>query len=208
MGNSNSSGLTDEELKQIEQETGCDHSSTTEKTSQGVLLIWTLKTKGYLTREDFELIPELTMNPLGDRLIDAFFTESVVYSEKNYRDYNLHNPTTIDFGQFARVLSYFRPISTDGQQNDNDLNSRLNKLRFAFSMYDLEKNNFVTRAEFRIILNTMIGADISEEQLDNIVERTIVEADLDKDDKISFEEFCRAMERIDIEHKMSLKFTN
>jgi hypothetical protein len=32
-------------------------------------------------------------------------------------------------------------------------------------MYDLEKNNFVTRDEFRIILNTMIGANISKEQV-------------------------------------------
>jgi calcineurin B family protein 1 len=32
--------------------------------------------RGYLDREDFLRIPELAINPLGDRIVDAFFTES------------------------------------------------------------------------------------------------------------------------------------
>lgn len=31
---------------------------------------------GYLTREDFLRIPELAINPLGDRIVHAFFYES------------------------------------------------------------------------------------------------------------------------------------
>jgi calcineurin B family protein 1 len=34
--------------------------------------------KGYLTREDFLRIPELAINPLGDRIVHSFFTESQV----------------------------------------------------------------------------------------------------------------------------------
>lgn len=35
--------------------------------------------RGYLDREDFLRIPELAINPLGDRIVDAFFTESYVF---------------------------------------------------------------------------------------------------------------------------------
>ena len=34
--------------------------------------------KGYLTREDFLRIPELAINPLGDRIVHSFFSESNV----------------------------------------------------------------------------------------------------------------------------------
>jgi calcineurin B family protein 1 len=34
------------------------------------------QSRGYLDREDFLRIPELAINPLGDRIVDAFFTES------------------------------------------------------------------------------------------------------------------------------------
>ena len=54
----------------------------------------------------------------------------------------------------------------------------------------------------------MVGANITAEQLDKIADRTIEEADVDHDGKISFEEFCRAMEKTDIEEKMSIRFLN
>jgi len=46
----------------------------------------------------------------------------------------------------------------------------------------------------------------SEEQLTSIAERTIVEADENGDGMISFEEFCKALERTDVEQKMSIRF--
>lgn len=48
----------------------------------------------------------------------------------------------------------------------------------------------------------------SEEQLTSIAERTIVEADQNGDQMISFEEFCNALERTDVEQKMSIRFLN
>lgn len=48
----------------------------------------------------------------------------------------------------------------------------------------------------------------SEEQLTSIAERTIIEADTNNDQMISFEEFCRALERTDVEQKMSIRFLN
>lgn len=75
-------------------------------------------------------------------------------------------------------------------------------------MYDLNKNDYITREEFKVILNSMVGANITSDQLDKIADRTIEEADADRDGKISFDEFCRAMEKTDIEEKMSIRFLN
>ncbi|VDM40736.1 unnamed protein product [Toxocara canis] len=132
--------------------------------------------RGFLERSDFLQIPELEINPLGDRIIDAFFAETQPPQ------------TRITFTDFARVLAHFRPCSS---HEDVTINSRSEKLRFAFAMYDLNKNGYITRQEFKIILNMMIGSNITPEQLESITDRTITEGDYEKNGKISFKEFCR-----------------
>ena len=62
--------------------------------------------------------------------------------------------------------------------------------------------------ELLAVLTMMVGANISPEQLLSIAERTILEADLDNDDLISFEEFANVLERTDVEQKMSIRFLN
>lgn len=48
----------------------------------------------------------------------------------------------------------------------------------------------------------------SDEQLTSIAERTILEADQNGDQMISLDEFCKALERTDVEQKMSIRFLN
>lgn len=55
-------------------------------------------------------------------------------------------------------------------------------------------------------LNDRCHIYFSEEQLTSIAERTIVEADENGDGVISFEEFCKALDRTDVEQKMSIRF--
>uniref|UniRef100_A0A0M3HV08 EF-hand domain-containing protein n=1 Tax=Ascaris lumbricoides TaxID=6252 RepID=A0A0M3HV08_ASCLU len=166
MGNSSSLMLQEDEILAIARETGFKSSACKVDVSG----------RGYLERDDFLRIPELAINPLGDRIVDAFFTETDDPEQK------------INFREFIRVLAHFRPPS---KGKENSLNSRDEKLKFAFTMYDLNKNGYITRDEFKVILNMMVGANITPEQLDSIADRTITEADLDNDGKISFDEFCR-----------------
>lgn len=146
---------------------------------------------GTLGREDFLRIPELAINPLGDRIVQAFFTDTDSYDER------------INFRQYMRVLASFRPIK---KNRDAKLNSREDKLRFAFKMYDLDGDEKISRDELLSVLHMMVGSNISTDQLANIADRTIMEADKDGDQCITFAEFSKTLERTDVEEKMSIRF--
>jgi len=146
----------------------------------------------FMTQQDFLDIQELHMNPLGARIIDAFFADAEVGERRR-----------VYFRDFVKVLSHFRPIN---KNKPHPWNSREAKLQFAFTMYDLNKSGTITKDEFREILQMMIGGNVSAEQVDSIAERTMREADRDGDGCITFAEFCNAMEKTDIEQKMSFRF--
>ncbi|CAB3402335.1 unnamed protein product [Caenorhabditis bovis] len=146
----------------------------------------------FLTKDDFRSITELKQNPLGERIIDAFFADAEVVERKR-----------VYFRDFVKVLSHFRPIN---KNKPHPWNSRESKLRFAFTMYDLNKSGTITKDEFQDILQMMMGQNVPIEQVMSIADRTMREADNDNDGYITFEEFCKVMEKTDIEQKMSFRF--
>ena len=84
--------------------------------------------KGHLTREDFLRIPELAINPLGDRIVHAFFRDSSNKDEEVGGKFNGANEKEIvNFPDFVRVLAHFRPIKKNAEKNK--MNSRTEKLR-------------------------------------------------------------------------------
>lgn len=188
MGTRSSIQLQEDELNEIQEETGFSHNQIIRLYSRFTSL--DKGSNGFLSREDFLRIPELAINPLGDRIVHAFFQES--------------NDETVNFRDFMRVLARFRPTKTN--QNKNKLNTRGEKLKFAFKMYDLDGDTKISRDELLAVLHMMVGANISEEQLGSIADRTLAEADTDGDSLISFEEFVKAMDRVDVEQKMSIRF--
>ncbi|XP_041851657.1 calcineurin B homologous protein 2 [Melanotaenia boesemani] len=150
--------------------------------------------RGQLRPDDFEAVRELAMNPIGGRIIGAFFPPG---------------QETVDFPTFVRILAHFRPTeknrARDGAQTE-PANSRTGKLKFAFQLYDLDRDGKISRAELLQVLRAMMGIEVTEEQLQSIAERAIQEADLDRDDAISFDEFRKSLEKVNIDHKMSIRF--
>lgn len=189
MGNHNSIMLSEEEIAEIQAETGFLPNQIERLYSRFVNL--DRSDNGTLSREDLLRIPELAINPLGDRIVHTIFADA--FDDR------------INFRQFMRVLSRFRPIK---KNKDNKLNSREQKLQFAFKMYDLDDDNKISRDELLAVLHMMVGANISNEQLSSIADRTIMEADQDGDNMISFEEFCATLAKTDVEEKMSIRFLN
>ena len=60
----------------------------------------------------------------------------------------------------------------------------------AFKIYDIDKDGYISNGELFQVLKMMVGNNLKDTQLQQIVDKTIVLADLDGDGKISFEEFC------------------
>ncbi|CAG5127122.1 unnamed protein product, partial [Candidula unifasciata] len=105
-----SSMLQEEELRQIHKETGFSNNQIIRLYSRFTSL--DKSDQGFLRRAEFLWIPELAINPLGDRIVQAFFQES--------------GSDTVNFRQFMRVLARFIPVKKDVQKNK--LNSRVEKL--------------------------------------------------------------------------------
>lgn len=89
----------------------------------------------------------------------------------------------VDFQEFVSGLSAF---SSKGNKEQ--------KLRFAFKVYDIDRDGYISNGELFIVLKMMVGNNLKDQQLQQIVDKTIMEADEDKDGKISFEEFARMVE--------------
>uniref|UniRef100_A0A3Q4GL79 Calcineurin-like EF-hand protein 2 n=1 Tax=Neolamprologus brichardi TaxID=32507 RepID=A0A3Q4GL79_NEOBR len=150
--------------------------------------------RGCLSPDDFEALGGLAMNPIGGRIMEAFFSSG---------------QDTVDFSSFVRILAHFRP--TDRNRNKEGAqqelpSSRTRKLKFAFQLYDMDRDGKISREELLQVLRAMLGLQVTEEQLQSIAERAIQEADLDKDDAISFDEFKKSLEKTDIDTKMSVSF--
>lgn len=99
----------------------------------------------------------------------------------------------VDFQEFVSGLSAF---SSKGNKEE--------KLRFAFKVYDIDRDGYISNGELFIVLKMMVGNNLKDVQLQQIVDKTIMEADKDRDGKISFEEFKRMVESTDVSMSMTL----
>ncbi|KAM3875050.1 calcineurin B homologous protein 2-like [Diretmus argenteus] len=150
--------------------------------------------RGYLRPEDLGAIKALALNPIGDRIIEAFFSPG---------------EDRMDFPSFVRILAHFRPSDQNRPRDPTQpepINSRTSKLKFAFQLYDQDRDGKISRSELLEVLRLMLEMEVTQEQLESIADRAIQEADLDKDDAISFEEFKKSLEKVNIDHKMSIRF--
>lgn len=99
----------------------------------------------------------------------------------------------VDFQEFVSGLSAF---SSKGNKEE--------KLRFAFKVYDIDRDGYISNGELFIVLKMMVGNNLKDVQLQQIVDKTIMEADKDRDGKISFEEFTDMVENTDVSLSMTL----
>ena len=54
----------------------------------------------------------------------------------------------------------------------------------------MNNDGFISNGELFTVLKMMVGSNLNDVQLQQLVDRTIIKADKDLDGKISFEEFC------------------
>ena len=163
-------------------------------------------------------IPELAINPLADQLIRSFFEDVSLAGDDGQ----------VNFKQFIHTLAIFR-LRKKQDKNQDAMNTREKKMKckfyvfifvvsffnfcyfpfffqVAFNMYDADRDGFINQEELVQVLHQLVGEHINSDQLLQIAERTINEADTDHNNLIGFDEFCKSLEKVDIEEKMSIRF--
>lgn len=116
---------------------------------------------GALSKEEFMQIHDLQQNPLVQRVIDLFDQDG---------------NGEIDFKEFIEGISQFS-VKGDKQA----------KLKFAFKVYDMDRDGYISNGELFTVLKMMVGSNLKDTQLQQIVDKTIINADKDGDGKINYE---------------------
>jgi len=133
---------------------------------------------GTIEKDEFLSLPQIANNPLATRLI-------AIFDEDGGGD--------VDFTEFISGLNAF---SSKGNRDE--------KLRFAFKVYDMDRDGYISNGELFMVLKMMVGNNLKDNQLQQIVDKTIVQADKDMDGRISFEEFVSMVENTDVAGSMTL----
>ena len=97
---------------------------------------------GTIEREEFLQLPQVSSNPLATRMI-------AIFDEDGGGD--------VDFQEFVNGLSAF---SSKGNKED--------KLRFAFKVYDIDRDGYISNGELFIVLKMMVGSNLKDQQLQQV----------------------------------------
>ncbi|NP_001088498.1 calcineurin B homologous protein 3 [Xenopus laevis] len=157
-------------------------------------------------------ISDLVLNPIRSKIIDAFF------DKRNLRKGPSGYVEEINFEEFLIIMSYFRPLSQH-MDEENISVCRTDKLRFLFNMYDSDNDNKITLEEYRKVVEELLSGNpnIEKEMARSIADGAMLEAasicvgQMEPDqvyEGITFDDFLKIWEGIDIETKMHIRFLN
>jgi serine/threonine-protein phosphatase 2B regulatory subunit len=118
---------------------------------------------GTIEPNEFFDVPELKDNPIVQRIISVF--------DKN-------GDGKISFYEFVIGLS-----TLSSSHNPED------KIKLAFQIYDMNEDGYISNGDLFHSLKLLVGENLTDIQIQQLVDRTIIQADKDLDGKISFEEF-------------------
>lgn len=123
-------------------------------------------------------VPEIADNPLVKRVVSIFDT---------------NHDGKVSFVEFLVGLA---KLTADVDERE--------KMRFAFDIYDVDKDGHISNGELFQVMRMMVGNNLNDHQLQQLVDRTILQADRDGDGMISFSEFEAMVSHIDIADKLRI----
>jgi serine/threonine-protein phosphatase 2B regulatory subunit len=134
-----------------------------------------------LSIDEFMAVPELVHNPLVRRVVSTFDADS---------------DGEVDFKEFITAISVFSKISNYEE-----------KLQFTFKIYDVDGDGFISNGDLFQVLKAMVGNNLNDIQLQQLVDRTILQGDTDKDGRLNFEEFCEMVKDSDLNQQLSIRLS-
>ncbi|DAA20750.1 TPA: tescalcin-like [Bos taurus] len=165
-----------------------------------------------IRKENFNNVPDLELNPIRSKIVRAFF------DNRNLRKGTSGLADEINFEDFLTIMSYFRPIDTTMDEEQVQL-CRKEKLRFLFHMYDSDSDGRITLEEYRNVVEELLSGNphIEKESARSIADGAMMEAasvcvgQMEPDqvyEGITFDDFLKIWQGIDIETKMHVRFLN
>ncbi|XP_054708101.1 calcium and integrin-binding protein 1-like [Uloborus diversus] len=107
--------------------------------------------------------PELRVNPFKDRIVKVFCS----------------NPSYMSFEEFLDMMSVF-----------SDKTPMNVKAQFAFKIYDFDDDDMISREDVAELINRLKGDnEMNDEDMEQILENVMSEADIDADGFVTYPEF-------------------
>ncbi|RNF22116.1 calcineurin B subunit [Trypanosoma conorhini] len=155
------SSLTPEEMRKLQEATALSEAQILRLHQRFTML--DRAGQGTITAEVFSSIASVASNPLLGRVLKVLDSTG---------------DGKIDFAKFAKALAVFSPQA-----------DKREKLRFTYKMYDFDGDDKISNRDLFETLKIMVGTNLTEVQLQQIVDKTFIEVDLNRDGYITFDEF-------------------
>uniref|UniRef100_A0A8C5SBV2 Calcineurin B homologous protein 3 n=1 Tax=Laticauda laticaudata TaxID=8630 RepID=A0A8C5SBV2_LATLA len=163
-----------------------------------------------IRKENFDRVPDLEFNPIRSKIVQAFF------DKRNLQAASEGFVDEINFEDFLTIMSNFRPIELNMDEEQQE-RFRKQKLKFLFNMYDGDSDGKITLQEYRNVVQQMLSGNphLDKESARSIADGAMMEAasicvgQMEPDqvyEGITFDDFLKIWEGIDIETKMHVRF--
>lgn len=123
---------------------------------------------GTIERDEFLSLPQVSSNPLATRYFfshtqsNPWFPNHLIQltiflSHSMIAIFDEDGGGDVDFQEFVSGLSAF---SSKGNKEE--------KLRFAFKVYDIDRDGYISNGELFIVLKMMVGSNLKDQQLQQV----------------------------------------
>ncbi|XP_035666275.1 calcium and integrin-binding family member 3-like [Branchiostoma floridae] len=119
--------------------------------------------------EYIEKMPELKENPFRRRICEVFSEDG---------------SGNMTFDDFLDMFSVF------SEQAPQDI-----KAVYAFKIYDADGDQFLSKSDLGKVLSCLTRDELTQEEMNTVVEKILEEADLDDDSQLSYMEFEHVISR-------------